>query len=61
VEKLVVDLTSNGGEPIVVVVANVTHLTVDDPKHTAIHFVSGRSYRVPGTVPEIAAKLWPLD
>lgn len=54
-EKLVVYLTTSGGEPVVIVVANVTHLTVDDPKHTAIHFVSGRSYRVPGTCSQARA------
>ena len=59
--KVVVDLTSGTGEPAVVVVENVTHLTADDPKHTMIHFVSGRSYRVPGTVSEVAAKLWPAE
>ncbi|HWK67881.1 MAG TPA: hypothetical protein VNS34_23395 [Rhizobiaceae bacterium] len=57
--KLLVDLRDQNGDPTVVVVAHVTHLTVADSRRTTIHFTGQREIVVEGAISEIAAKLWP--
>jgi len=56
-----VGLTATDGQPVIVVIEHVTHLTVDTPQSTMINFVSGQGHRVKGTITDIAHRLWPPD
>lgn len=57
--KILADLIDRNGNPTVVVVAHVTHLTVADTHRTTVHFTGRDEIIVEGSISEVAAKLWP--
>jgi hypothetical protein len=57
--KSIADLNDVNGDPIIVVIAHVTHLTAIGSDRTQVYFSGGDSAVIQGTVSEIVQKLWP--
>lgn len=58
--KEVIDLNDSDDDPVVVVRAHITHITVRNSAMSTIHFVGGAQQSVKGSVSEIVQKIWPL-
>jgi hypothetical protein len=58
--KTLADLADQDGNPTLIVIAHVTHLTFADTRRTKVHFGQS-SVIVEGSISEVAAKLWPRE
>jgi len=54
-----VDLDDYNGAPVVIVKGKITHVSASGGTSSIVHLVGGQEVRVPTSVPETIARIWP--